>query len=211
MKNLLIKVTLAMLVIGWFVSANAKDNTNVYAKDNAKDNLISVGASGGGFSSFAPDGPSLSATLVKVEYERKFSDLITLTGGLAHLTYTTTDTDYHEDGSGRGVFVDVSFYPMKHAMKGFYVGPGVGLTSITSSWSDSSLYPTIYGTISGTAWDVHAKAGWKFNTGGVVIDPNVRLGYFLNSPTVNVPTSGRNAQYKLDLYLLFGVNVGMPF
>jgi hypothetical protein len=173
----------------------------------AEDDLVSVGY--GGISAATNNSASINASAFGLQYEHKISDLISVTGGLAHLNYTVGNSNsgsLAESGNGTGLFVDANFYPGKNSNEGFYVGPGIGLTAISSSWSQN-VRGTIYsGSADTNVYDVHGKLGWKIKTGSVVIDPNFRFGYFINAPT-----SGTSANRSLGGYMLIGVNVGMPF
>lgn len=196
MKHPIVKFALAAFITGWFSPAIAGEN------------LISLGYSGASAGSIS--GASTTASVIKLEYERKLSDLITLTGGLGALSYTSTNSGtgwtYTEDGKGNSLFLDVNFYPGKQALSGFYVAPGVGLTPISIDWVEVDTGTRTAATNNATLLDVHAKVGWKINAGPVVIDPNLRLGYFLNSPT-----GGTNQTAGLGAYLLLGVNLGAAF
>lgn len=198
MKKLIVKIALVTLTSGWLVTANSEEN------------LVSAGYSGA--AAISVSGGSTSASFIKAEYERKLSELITISAGLGALSYKSTSSGYRwtyaEDGKGPSIFTDMIFYPGKKSFSGFYVGPGVGLTPISVNWSETNTNTGVTKSDSYTAslFDIHARVGWKINTGAVVIDPNVRLGYFLNSPT-----GGTSQGSSLGIYLLLGVNVGVPF
>jgi hypothetical protein len=172
---------------------------------HAEDNALTGGRSG--FSAAGTTGASTTATVSKLEYERKLSDLTTLTVGAGRISYratiATTTRQYQEDGSGTSFFMDLNFYPDKKTMYGFYVGPGVGVTPLTNRWTDNRSGVRTSGGNSASVLDIHGKLGWKFHADRLIIDPNVRLGYFLNSP--------QSGSDNLGLYLLVGINVGMMF
>ena len=199
MKKSCINISLVILSAGWLASAAAGEN------------LVT-----GGFSTVAgasTSSDSVTASFINVAYERKLSSLITLTAGLGSLDYTSKSSGsswtYQEDGKGMGVFVDLNFYPGKEPFSGFYVGPGIRLTSLTSDWVErgTTFAYTLSGSNSDSLFDIHAKFGWKIDAGPVVIDPNLRLGYFLNAPTGN----GANQDAALGFYMLIGANVGSSF
>lgn len=225
MKNIFIKFLVITLAVFWIAPANAqKKPANTERKPaiteskpaiaeskpaNTERNLISGGYSGmgGGGSS----GSGITASVFKIEYERKLSDLLTLTGGVGSLSYTSNNSGsgwtYTEDGKGTSLFVDVNFYPGRDAFNGFYVAPGIGITTITTTWTERWSSGSVFiGSNRAAVIDVHGKVGYKFKAGPVVIDPNVRLGYFLNTPT-----GGTSNDSNLGLYVLIGANVGMPF
>jgi hypothetical protein len=176
-----------------------------YQIAHAEDNAFMGGRSG--FSAAGTTGASTTATVNKFEYERKLSDLTTLIVGFGDIKYraiiATAARQYQEDGSGTSVFMDLNFYPDKKTMYGFYVGPGVGITPLANHWADNRSGVRTSGGSTANVLDIHGKLGWKFHADRLIIDPNVRLGYFLNSPQ-----SGAD---NLGLYLLVGINVGMMF
>ena len=133
---------------------------------------------------------------------------MSVSASLGPLIYKSEDSGvgwvYKEDGKGTSLNVDLNFYPGKKSLSGFYISPGVGLTPISTNWSEVSTANS--GSNTGTLFDLHAKVGWKIDAGSVVIDPNLRLGYFFNTPT-----GGTNRDPGLGIYILLGVNVGVPF
>jgi hypothetical protein len=179
----------------------------------AEDNLVSLGY--GGISASLNNRSSIDASAFGLQFEHKLSDQISITGGLSHLSYTykmpstynastgALLNSYSETGNGNGLFVDVNYYPNKNFFEGLYVGTGAGVTALSNNWSQNINGSIYTGSSNTNLYDLHGKLGWKIKTGPVVIDPNVRLGYFINSPTGGTKSPGQ--------YLLLGVNVGMPF
>jgi hypothetical protein len=188
-----VKLSVALVIACSFQSSHAED----YALTGGRS----------GFSAAGTTGASTTATVNKLEFERKLSDLTTLTIGAGRLSYratiSTSTRQYQEDGSGTSLFVDWNFYPEKKTLNGFYVGPGVGITPVTNHWTDNRSGIKTSGGNSASVFDIHGKLGWKFNSDKLIIDPNARLGYFLNSPD--------SGAANLGLYLLIGINVGVMF
>lgn len=193
MKNYSIKYCIILLVCSWILTAQAEED------------YISGGYNG--ISSSTRNGATINASVYDLVFEHKTSDLLTVSAGVGQLSYKASNTNngqYEENGSGTSFFVDLNFYPKNNALAGFYIGPGIGVTISTSDWSQNINGTIITGNNSANLYDIHGKLGWKIQLDSITIDPNLRVGDFINAPS-----GGVNANKSLGVYLLIGVNVGI--
>lgn len=185
----------------------------------AGDSMVAFGVKGAG--GLKIGGGDVKAVLPSIEYRMGFGSLMSLSLGAGYLSYTYTESEkmdltsgyeYEEKGKGAVLSADLSFFPGRELYSGFYVGPGLSAMSLKMDYTNVTPSYTVgvpphrtVGDNSGTGFEVHAKVGWAFKTGSVVIDPSLQLGYFLSMP------KGGNTDAAIGLYALLGISVGFSF
>lgn len=186
----------------------------------AGDAMFSFGVKGVGGLKFG--GGDVRAIVPSLEYQYAFSSLMSLTVSAGYLDYKYTESDlpvtltsgfdYEEKGKGPVLSADLKFYPGRRMYDGFYFGPGLSAFSAKLDYTHTLPSYTVgvppqvtTGDKSGTGFEIHAKAGWAFQTGSVVIDPNLQIGYWLSMP------KGGKEDSSLGFYALLGVSIGFKF
>lgn len=152
----------------------------------AEDNIISLGIGGGS----ALDS---SGTVVFAEYERALTDNLGVALRAGLLSYEYDNGSYWEEGDGPGVEATLRFYTSE-ALKGFYLGAGVGVW--LTEWDWATYYS--YGSGDSTSVELHAEIGARFGS-KVSINPSLQIGHFISSSA------------ELGPYAFLGVAVGVPF
>lgn len=152
----------------------------------AEGNAMSFGFGGGG----SGEG---SGAVGYAEYERGVSDNLGLALRLGTLSYDYDDGYYWEEGDGPGFEASLRFYPSE-ALKGFYIGGGLGVWFTEWDWREAGFS----GSGESTSTELHLVLGGRLGD-KVQFNPSFQLGNFLSSDA------------ELGIYAFVGAAIGVKF
>lgn len=141
---------------------------------------------------------------VYVEYERFFTEKISLGIRLGRLSYEYDESDgsyyYYEEGSGPGLGASFRYHFSENG--GFMLGAGFEIVSTEWSWSEYGDF----GSGSTISLAPNIQAGYRFNIGSTFfITPSLFTGYF-----VGVSTDTDEGP-ELGVYAMPAVTLGVRF
>lgn len=163
--------------------------------------------------------PHCDATTYSIEYEKSFTQKISLLGRGTGVDYRSDDRDYLEDGELRGIDLGIRYY-YSGQMQGYYSGVSLGYWEGDWTFTDNKNRPNeLKGAADSDSVRLNFDLGYRYTIpdSNISIMPEVNLGKFFSSSSCEYTApasqvgSACNEESVVDAYIFAGINVAVAF